>query len=115
MTMIFVYPEKTRLPASALGSIRFECEWQELTPGGAERYKTERNYEHDRDRDEQNVRSYHDSRDAAIATLKAIVDAGRTVYGCGTVTKQRLEWLVKADGCAEWNDQGDAEYYPDDL
>lgn len=110
---VWVYPEREW---QDLGAERYEVEWQAVTPRALKRIadneaKGEQD-EVDPDRDlEWHYRHYSD-RAKALKGARAIVNFGKTAYGCATVTKQVVDWFVEEDRVAEWADVGEPDYVP---
>lgn len=85
---------------------RYEVEWQELTEGGKIRH-LDADYEHDRDRDEQNVVEVFHTLEKARERAKQI--RKRSFYGVATIQLQRylpIEGTVHYD----WEPIGEPEY-----
>lgn len=103
---VYVYPEKAY---EELGAVRWEVEWQELTPAAKKRHENP-DYEHDHDIDEVSCYRVFKTQAAAEKFARNVVDKYQTVYGCATVHKQTVKWYVEEDRIAEWADVGEPSY-----
>ena len=96
--------------------VRWEVEWQELTPAARLRHTAEQaggpSYEHDRDRDEQTFAKAFKTQEKARAYASSMVSSGRTVYGAAIVQEQHY-LPIEGTPYRDWENIGEPEYVED--
>ena len=98
---VFIYPERTY---EELGMVRWICKWYTLPKG----WKPEGCEEDSPDHDVMVCnRTTHKTEKAAIAAAKLHLKNDDDFYGNPVVHKQVVDWYVKEDRIAQWEDVGD--------
>lgn len=103
-----VYPEKT---IEEFGAIRWQVEWQEVTPEALVRNK-DGDADFDLDSDLVTLRKYYKTEEGAMRGAREVHKRRHDWLAFGTiyVQKQAVDWFVEEDRVAEWTDVGEPSY-----
>lgn len=97
---VWVYPERQ---FEELGATRYQVSWEEVKPASKGK--------DDIDPDEDIIYRFanYKTKEAAMKKARQVVDGFITAYGGASVEKQVVDWFVREDRVAEWQDAGERE------
>ncbi len=108
---VWVYPEKEW---AEFGAVRWRVKWQTVKLSALKRIEAAeargQRDEVDPDSDIADHYRVYSTEKAALRAARAIVDFGKTAYGCAAVEEQCLDWCVEERRVAEWVRVGEAVY-----